>query len=139
METLQTKVITGLTDLEKKVLTALADCMYAEWGYSDAGATDLAEATGISMKSIRGVIGSLSKKGLVCVDDRSDEIDYRRNDPSWEPIVYLQGIAEALVPDWKMKLDSKPSYKINWWALNGRNTLRSVLIKIQYHECYFSF
>lgn len=107
METLQTKVITGLTDLEKKVLTALADCMYAEWGFSDAGATDLAEATGIPMKSIRGVIGSLVKKGLVYVDDRTDMCDYKSNDPSWEPIVYLQGDAEALVPDWQDEIGFK--------------------------------
>ncbi len=107
METLQIKVITGLTDLEKKVLTALADCMYAEWGYSDAGATDLAEATGISMKSIRGVIGSLSKKGLVEVEDRSDNGGYKSNDPSWEPIIYLYNDAQALVPHWQDEIGFK--------------------------------
>ena len=107
METLQIKVITGLTDLEKKVLTALADCMYAEWGYSDAGATDLAEATGISMKSIRGVIGSLSKKGLVEVEDRSDNGGYKSNDPSWGPIIYLYNDAQALVPHWQDEIGFK--------------------------------
>ncbi len=106
-ETLQIKTITGLTDLEKKVLTALVGCMYAEWGYSDAGATDLAEATSIPMKSIRGVIGSLSKKGLVGVDDRTDMCDYKSNDPDFEPIVYLQGDAEALVEHWQEEIGFK--------------------------------
>jgi hypothetical protein len=107
METLQIKKITGLTELEKKVLTALVDGMYAEWGFSDVGATDLSESTGIPKKSIRGVIGSLVKKGLVYVDDRTDMCDYRSNDPAWEPIIYLQNDAEALVPNWQEQIGFK--------------------------------
>lgn len=96
--------ITGLTEMEKKVLQALADMMYAEYNYSDVGATELSANTGIDKKQIRGVIGSLSKKNLVSVEDRSDNFGYKANDPQWEPIVYLSGDAEALVEHWQEEI-----------------------------------
>ena len=94
------RVIKNLTELEKKVLQAIADSMYAEWGYSDIGATDVAHATGIETKVLRGVISSLVKKNLLQIEDRSDNVGYRANDPSWEAIIYLDNEAQGLVEHW---------------------------------------
>jgi hypothetical protein len=94
------KRITNLTELEKQVLQAIVNGMYAEWGFSDVGATDIAIATKIEMKVLRGVLSSLVKKSLLDIEDRSDNIGYRANDPSWEPIIYLNGDAQGLVENW---------------------------------------
>ena len=94
------KSIANLTELEKQVLQAVVNAMYAEWGFSDVGATDIARATKIEMKVLRGVLSSLVKKSLLDIEDRSDNIGYRANDPSWEPIIYLNGDAQGLVEKW---------------------------------------
>lgn len=94
------KRITNLTELEKKVLQCLVDSMYAEWGYSDVGATDISRDAKIEIKVLRGVLSSLVKKSLIEIEDRSDMMDYKANDPSWEPIIYLYGEAQGLVPKW---------------------------------------
>jgi len=94
------RAIKNLTELEKQVLQCIADCMYAEWGFSDIGATDVARETGIETKVVRGVISSLVKKKLVQVEDRTDHVGYRANDPSWEPIIYLDNEAQGLVEHW---------------------------------------
>jgi predicted transcriptional regulator of viral defense system len=62
-----------VTKLEKQVLEALASGMYAELGYSDMGIADVAEETGLDRKILRGVAGSLEKKGLISIDDRESE------------------------------------------------------------------
>jgi hypothetical protein len=93
--------INNLTDLEKQTLQAIANEMYAEYGFSDIGATDISKATGIPMNSLRGVISSLVKKGHISpLEDRSDQWGYKANDPSWESIIYLQGAAAGLVQNW---------------------------------------
>ena len=94
------KRITNLTQLEKQVLQAIADSMYAEWGFSDIGATDVARDTKIDIKSLRGVLSSLVKKSLIQLEDRSDHFGYKANDPSWEPIIYLDNEAQGLVEHW---------------------------------------
>lgn len=105
--TMETKTITGLTEMEKQVLQSLADSMYAEYGFSDVGASDLSVGTKIEMKVIRGVLASLVKKGLVDSYDRSDEYGYVKGDSSWEPIFYLCNDAEALVEDWQEEIGFK--------------------------------
>ena len=94
------KHITNLTELEKQVLQTIADDMYAEWGFSDVGATEIASETKIDIKVLRGVLSSLVKKSLIEVEDRSDHGGYVANDPSWEPIIYLRGDAQGLVQHW---------------------------------------
>jgi predicted transcriptional regulator len=58
-----------LTEMEHNVLGTLIECLYAEEGFSDVAAEDLAQETGIPTRQIRGVISSLVKKGIVLVDD----------------------------------------------------------------------
>jgi DNA-binding MarR family transcriptional regulator len=58
----------NLTDLEQKLLTEFIGNLYAEEGYSDVDAKDLAHGTGIDIKIVRGALGSLVKKGIVSVE-----------------------------------------------------------------------
>lgn len=92
--------ITNLTALEAAALQSIANAMYAEIGFSDIGATDVSKDTGIKMASLRGVLSSLVQKGYISVEDRSDNWGYKANDPSWEPIIYLQREAMGLVAHW---------------------------------------
>jgi hypothetical protein len=59
----------NLTALEEKVLSALIDGLYAEPGFSDVDANDLAAWTKIPTRNIRGVISSLIKKDYINIDD----------------------------------------------------------------------
>jgi DNA-binding MarR family transcriptional regulator len=59
----------NLTELESKTLQSFVDGLYAEPGYSDVDAKDIAEELGISTKIIRGALGSLVKKGIVTLDE----------------------------------------------------------------------
>ena len=92
--------ITNLTALESTALQAIANEMYAELGFSDVGATEISTATGIAMNSLRGVLSSLVQKGYISIEDRSHEWGWQANDPSWEPIIYLQRDALGLVASW---------------------------------------
>jgi len=92
------KVELTVTELEAKVLTSLAGGMYAELGYSDFGPTDISKDTGINMNILRGVLGSLSKKGLIECDRREDE-GYGKRIDMW--ICYLLDDAVGLVDIWR--------------------------------------
>lgn len=82
----------NLTELETQVLTKLIDGLYAEAGFSDVDANDLSKWTGIPMKSIRGVIGSLIKKDIIWVEDNGEYVIiylhvgfwYLHPNPSWK-------------------------------------------------------
>lgn len=58
----------NLTDLEQKLLTELIGNLYAEEGYSDVDAKDLAHGTKTDIKIVRGALASLVKKGIVSVE-----------------------------------------------------------------------
>ena len=88
-----------VTQLEKTVLEALASEMYAELGFSDAGLPEVVKRTGLSPNVIRGVAGSLVKKGLIDIDDREGcPADVQRI--SSNHIWYLRSEVEGLVPHW---------------------------------------
>ena len=55
------------TELEQKFIDAYIPMLYAEEGFSDVDANDVSEKCGIPMKTIRGVLGSLVKKGVVTI------------------------------------------------------------------------
>ena len=63
----------NLTELESKTLQSLIDGLYAEPGYSDVDANDIAKDLGISTKIIRGALGSLVKKGIVTLDENDSK------------------------------------------------------------------
>ena len=61
----------NLTTLEQKALTKLINGLYAEPGFSDMDASDLV-SEGMDIKQVRGVLGSLQKKGIVYVQEPND-------------------------------------------------------------------
>jgi len=69
-----------LTEMEATALNYLHTDGWYNWGgepyYSDVDASDVCFATGISKTSIGGVLGSLSKKGLLTVDEDNFDIIY---------------------------------------------------------------
>jgi len=69
-----------LTEMESTVMNWLMTTgYYAEYSFSDVDVKDIAKATGIDIKSAKGVVGSLVKKGYVYVSERDGEVP---------PIVY---------------------------------------------------
>ena len=94
-----------VTQLEKQVLESIANGMYAELGFSDIGPTEVQSETGIEMKKLRGVLGSLVKKELIDIDRREDE-GYKNNINRW--IIYLMGEVQGLVPHWVEDEDLEP-------------------------------
>ena len=59
----------GLTEMESQCLQSLINGLYAEAGFSDVDAKDIANVTKIPIKSVRGVLANLVKKGIVEIDD----------------------------------------------------------------------
>ena len=55
----------NLTKMENQVMDSIISGLYAEPGFSDMGVQDMIVETGISKRSIGGVMGSLVKKGLI--------------------------------------------------------------------------
>ena len=81
----------NLTEKETKVLKTFIGELYAEPGFSDVGVEDLSKLTEIPMKQIRGVMTSLTKKGILSVDEVGATC----------PIVYLSDSFYYLHPEWK--------------------------------------
>ena len=88
-----------LTQLEAQVLQSLINGLYAEAGFSDVDAKDIAEWINTPIKSVRGALGSLVKKGIVQVED---------NGAGFE-IIYLHSDHYYLHPKW---------YKEREWNTN---------------------
>jgi predicted transcriptional regulator len=97
-----------VTELERKVLYALADEMYAEPGFSDAGLAEIETATGLSTKIIRGVGSSLVKKNLIYIDKREGEYDN-------QPLMFIWYLTE------------KTHGLVNHWV--GKEIYKDILIK----------
>ena len=91
-----------LTDLENKVLESLIHSLYAEPGFSDVDANDLSSLTKIPTKSIRGVLSSLVKKGIITLDETATY-----GAPKQYVIIYLNPSHWYLHPEWKEEYDSE--------------------------------
>jgi hypothetical protein len=90
-----------LTQLEAQVLKSLINQLYAEAGFSDVDAKDIANDTKVSIKSVRGALGSLVKKDVITIDN---------NGAGYE-IIYLGEAHYYLHPEWSKE----------WWASNTNN------------------
>jgi DNA-binding MarR family transcriptional regulator len=88
----------NLTELERLALQTLIDGLYAEAGFSDVDANDIAHATGIDTRIIRGVLSSLVKKGFIGID---------ANDSGYQ-IIYLNSKYWYLHPEWKDQMEDYP-------------------------------
>jgi predicted transcriptional regulator len=85
----------NLTQLEEQVLVSLISQLYAEAGYSDVDAKDIAQNIKVDIKSVRGSLGSLVRKGIVGIDG---------NDSGYQ-IIYLNQKYWTLHPQWKNEVD----------------------------------
>jgi len=85
------KVMIELTQLEAQTLKNLIDNLYAEAGFSDVDARDISDNTKVDIKSVRGALGSLVKKGIINIED---------NGAGFE-IIYLNSNHYYLHPEWK--------------------------------------
>jgi hypothetical protein len=94
-----------VTKLEKQVLESLANNMYAELGFSDAGYPELREDTGLTNKILRGVTSSLVQKGLIDIWDREGEDCHKNVDMH---IIYLTEETQGLVYHWVQEEDIEP-------------------------------
>jgi len=81
----------ALTANEIKVLTSFIHALYAETGFSDVDANDLARDTGISTRSIRGILSSLVKKGYLQIEPQD----------TGYVIIYLLESKYYLHPEWR--------------------------------------
>ncbi len=84
----------SLTALENQALECLINNLYAEPSFSDVDANDISRQTKIPMKSIRGVLSSLTKKGIITIDDNGAGFQ----------IVYLCEQFWYLHPTWKNEI-----------------------------------
>ena len=89
----------SVTQLEKTVLEALANEMYAESGFSDAGLREVVEGSGLPVNVVRGVMSSLIKKDLLYVWDRVGDWGINARDP-YMHIWYLTDKTKGLVSEW---------------------------------------
>jgi hypothetical protein len=85
----------NLTQLEETLLNALIDHLYAEEGFSDIEANDLAKWTNTDIKIVRGVLGSLIKKGIVSIFQQQGETQNH-----FYQIIYLNEQYYNLHPVW---------------------------------------
>jgi hypothetical protein len=85
-----------LTQLEAQVLKSLIDNLYAEAGFSDVDARDIADNIKVNIKSVRGALGSLVKKGIVFIESTDT---FNSNDIF--EIIYLNPAHYYLHPEWK--------------------------------------
>ena len=74
----------NLTELESLTLTAFIGGLYAEPGFSDVDVNDLSKELEISTKVLRGVLGSLVKKGIVSIEENGGGYDIiHMNEKYW--------------------------------------------------------
>jgi len=88
-----------VTPMEKQVIDALVNEMYAERGFSDVGLGEVCAETNLSPRVVRGVVGSLVKKGLISVWNREGDTSVNWRDP-YTHIYYLTSETEGLVEHW---------------------------------------
>lgn len=103
----------NVTKMEAQVLNALAECMYAELGFSDAGFHDVVEITKLPVKTVRAIGGTLEQKNLLLVDRREGEMFFneagrQRKSKSSDWIWYLGDDVRALVPNWRQEDSVEP-------------------------------
>ena len=93
---------TQFTDLEKQVIESLVSQLYAEPGFSDVDVHDISrDITTLPTKIIRGVLGSLVKKGVIsiCETDTWGALKQFQ-------IIYLNESHWYLHPEWKKEVES---------------------------------
>lgn len=91
--------MTQFTFKEVMVLQALINGLYAEPGFSDVTISDLVNSTVLEMESVKGVLGSLTKKGAVFTDDEM-RVSTDSGEMDGEVIIYLGYEFHKYHPTW---------------------------------------
>jgi len=81
----------NVTRNEKQFIDTLISLLYAEAGFSDVDVTDMSRKMKAPVPTVKGVMGSLVKKGLVNTYD----------DDGFEGIIYLDESLYHYHPTWK--------------------------------------
>jgi hypothetical protein len=89
-----------LTALEEQALSSLIKGLYAEPGFSDMDANDIAKDSGIPTRKLRGVLASLVKKEYIFIEPTENWGSHGRKLPAYE-IIYLKESKYYLHPEWK--------------------------------------
>jgi len=87
----------NLTVLEKQTLQSLIYGLYAEPGFSDVDAHDIARDIKVSTRSVRGALSSLIKKDYINIDDPGTGYQ----------IIYLNYNRWYLHPEWIEDYDAE--------------------------------
>ena len=112
-----------LTQLEAQVLKSLINGLYAEAGFSDVDAKDIAAWINTPTKSVRGALGSLVKKGIVFIEST----DVFNSNDQFE-IIYLNSNHYYLHPEWKNEREwNKNEILINLNNTNNKQTKIKVM------------
>jgi predicted transcriptional regulator len=83
-----------LAQLEEQVLGSLISQLYAEPGYSDVDHDDISHDIKVDIRSVRGALGSLVRKGIIGID---------MNDSGYK-IIYLNEAYWYLHPQWSKEM-----------------------------------
>lgn len=83
-----------LAQLEEQVLGSFISQLYAEAGFSDVDAHDIARDIKVDIKSVRGALGSLVRKNVVGIE---------ANDSGYQ-IIYLNQEYYYLHPKWSKEI-----------------------------------
>ena len=86
-QSIQKKV--SFTELEQEIIDAFIPMLYAEAGFSDVDANDIAKEINRPIKIVRGALGSLVQKGVIFTYDNGRYV-----------IIYLQEDFYYLHPNW---------------------------------------
>lgn len=84
--------LSTLTSLEREVLSNLISQLYAEQGFSDVGCVEIANELKKPLNTIKGVVGSLTKKHIVSTENPSGK--------TGGDIIYLNTDFHCLHPQW---------------------------------------
>jgi hypothetical protein len=84
-----------LAQLEEQVLVSFISQLYAEAGFSDVDAADIVRDIKVDIKSVRGSLGSLVRKGIIGIDG---------NDSGYQ-IIYLNQAYWYLHPEWSKEVE----------------------------------
>ena len=107
------------TQLENQILESLISLLYAEAGFSDVDAKDIADDINVPVKTVRGALGSLVKKGIITIDD---------NGAGFE-IIYLNSDHYYLHPEWKQERTWLPEEMVVDLTHNNNNNKNKTVMK----------
>ena len=97
----------GLTEMEAQCMQSLIHGLYAEAGFSDVDATDIAHDTKIPIKSVRGVLANLVKKGLIDIEDNGAGYQIIYLKPEWYHLHSVRWVEDLKIWSWGESIEQK--------------------------------